>query len=458
MPDSSVTRRDLLRTAAIGGAGLAFGGPVLTAAAEAAEAAAPPAQGASMMDVPFEQHKEVRVGIIGVGARGTSLLSDVLAVPGARVVALCDIVQSAVVRGQKMAMEKGQSEPTGYWRGERDFENLCKRDDLDLVLVATPWDWHVPMGLSAMRNGHHVGIEVPCATTIEGCWELVNMSEKTRRHAIILENCCYGANEMMAWNMVKQGLLGTVTHAEAAYIHDLRSLLVANESEGLWRRFPHIERNGNLYPTHGLGPVCNYFDVNRGDRMESLVSYSSLEASLTEYVRENIKAGDPKRRERYICGDMSTSLIRTTQGRTIMLQHDVVTPRPYSRLNMVQGTKGTFADYPARLALDSNDSHRWLPAEEYTKMKTQFEHKLWKEVGEIARRLGGHGGMDYIMLYRLVDCMKKGIAPDMDVYDLAAWSVPTPLSQNSVKAKGAPQVFPDFTRGKWRQKRNIWEG
>jgi hypothetical protein len=441
-----------LKSAAVGGAGI-------VAAKLGAEPPqqTPAAKGKSMINVPFERHDVVRLAFIGLGARGSGLLSDYLAIDGVRVTALCDIDKNKVLAGQKAVMAKGQSEPAGYWKDEKDFENLAKRTDIDAIVIATPWDWHVPMSLAAMNNGHHAFSEVPAAETIADCWNLVDTSERTRKHCVMMENCCYGANEMMVYQMVKSGLLGEVTHAEGAYIHDLRSLLTADQSEGLWRRFPHIKRNGNFYPTHGLGPIANYFDINRGDKFDFIVSMSSPQASLEAYVKDNFPAGDPKRREKYICGDMNTSLIKCHSGKTIKVQHDVVTPRPYSRLNMVQGTKGTFSDYPAQLAIDADGAHEWLAAEKYAEYEKKYEHPMWKRVGELARQNGGHGGMDFVLAWRLIQCMKEGRAPDMDCYDAASWSAPTPLSQDSVKKGSVPLPFPDFTRGRWSEKRVIWE-
>jgi hypothetical protein len=247
--------------------------------------------------------------------------------------------------------------------------------------------------------------------------------------------------------MVHDGLFGEITHGEAAYLHDLRGIVTANEGEGLWRRIPHMQRNGNLYPTHGLGPVAHYMDIHRGDRFDYMVSVSSAEASLSAYVKSKFPEADPKRAEKYICGDMNTSIIRTVQGRTILLQHDVVNPRPYSRLNMIQGTKGLFADYPPRVFVDGQKDEDWQKIDEF---KEKYEHPLWKNNGEMARKTGGHGGMDYIMNYRLMDCLKRGLPPDIDVYDAAAWSAPTPLSETSVAQSGASEKFPDFTRGQWK--------
>jgi hypothetical protein len=267
----------------------------------------------------------------------------------------------------------------------------------------------------------------------------------------MMENCCYGANEMMVLNMVRAGLFGELLHGEAAYIHDLRSLLFEDQSEGLWRRFPHINRDGNLYPTHGLGPVAQYMDINRGDRFDYLVSMSSLSVSLAEYRDKHIPSGSPKRKEKYKCGDMNTSLIKTAKGRTIMLQHTVSTPRTYDRINLISGTQGVFRDYPPRFYLDGQEGgEKWTNLDKH---KAQYEHPLWKNIGELARKRGGHGGMDFIMVYRLMQCMREGLAPDMDVYDAAAVSAPGPLSELSVSQGSAPVKFPDFTRGKWKEPR-----
>ena len=430
MTDNSLSRRQLLQGAA-----------AVYAATIGAEALAP---SPSMADVPFTATDKVRVGLVGVGARGSEHVRILLAIDNVELTALCDIVPEQVAKAQKRVRDAGQKEPAAYTAGERDFENLCRRDDIDLVLTATPWDWHVPVALSAMNNGKHIGVEVPAAMTIADCWKLVNTSEKTRRHCIILENCCYGANEMMVLNMVRDGLFGELTYGEAAYIHDLRVILTEDRSEGLWRRIPHTKRNGNFYPTHGLGPVSQYMGINRGDRFASIVSVSSMEHNLTAFVKRTFP-GTSKAAEKYVCGDINTSIIKTERGRTILLQHDVVSPRPYDRINMISGTGGAFRDYPPRIFIDGQKQHDWQPVDTY---KTKYEDPLWKRQGELAQKLGGHGGMDFLMAWRLIQCMREGLAPDLDVYDAAAWSSPGPLSEASVKAGGAPQQFPDFMRGK----------
>jgi hypothetical protein len=266
----------------------------------------------------------------------------------------------------------------------------------------------------------------------------------------MLENCCYGYNELMVLNMVKAGLFGDLLYGEGAYLHDLRRLLFEDRSEGLWRRFPHTRLNGNLYPTHGLGPVANYMGINRGDRFDYLVSMSSPAKGLDAWRAANVPKDSPKWKEKYICGDLNTSLIKTANGLVVTLQHDVTNPHPYDRINLIAGVKGIFRDYPPRIYFDDPNSEEYVSIDKY---KPEYEHPLWKHQGELARKMGGHGGMDFVMVYRLMECMQQGIAPDMDVYDAAAWSAPAPLSQASVKQGSAPVKFPDFTRGKWKEKR-----
>lgn len=456
--DSKVSRRDLLKSAAIAGAGLGLTSLVSSNAPGETvpnhpEFTSPAPAGGSVIGLPFEKKDVVRLGMIGVGARGLSMLGEWMAVDNVQVTAICDIDKNQIEKAVKRLEQAGQKAPATYGKTERDFENLCKRDDLDFIYIATPWEWHVPMALAGMLNGKNVGTEVPGATSLKECWELVDTSEKTRRHCVIMENCCYGSSEMTVLNMVKAGLFGEILHGEAAYNHDLRGIVNEGRSEGLWRRNWHTKLNGNLYPTHGLGPVANYMGINRGDKFDYLVSMSSPSIGLNEYREKKVPKDSPKWKEKYICGDVNTSLIRTSKGRTIMLQHNVSTPRPYDRINQVQGSKGIFRDYPDRIYLDEQEGgEKFISLD---KFKRQYEHQLWKDVGELARKKGGHGGMDYIMVYRLVQCIREGLAPDLDVYDAAAWSVPFPLSAMSVEKGSAPIPFPDFTRGRWKDSRSI---
>jgi hypothetical protein len=455
MSDASgreLSRRELLGGAAAAlAAGVAMGTParLLASTADWRVDLAPPGRAAAdrMLGVPFAKHDVVRVAIVGTGLRGRSVLRELLAIEGVRVTALADIVPEKAQRAAAMVTAAGQPAPALFTDGERHFERLVQRDDIDLVYTATPWQWHTPVCLAAMRAGKHAATEVPAALTVDECWELVDTSEETRRHCLMLENCCYGNSELTVLRMVREGVFGTLLHAEAAYLHDLRRILFENRDEGLWRRFPHTERDTNFYPTHGLGPVAQYLGVHRGDRFDYLVSMSSPEAGLTEWREATEPRDSAKWRETYVAGDVNTSLVRTARGRTILLQHDVVNPRPYSRLNNLQGSKAVFNDYPPRLYIDgAAGGERWTPLSEY---RERYEHPLWTAVGEVARRLGGHGGMDFVMAYRLVQCMREGLAPDFDVYDAAAWSVPYALCEQSIRRGSEPVKCPDFTRGDW---------
>ena len=438
-PHSPFSRRDLLRGAVAG-----------TGAVLLSQTAAAQAEHRSIIGMPFEPRPNVRMALIGCGERGSDMLKEYLGVEGLTVTAVCDVVKDAALHAQAAVERAGQHPPAVYANGERDFENLLKRDDVDFAYMATPWEWHVPMALAAMNSGKHAFVEVPAAATIEDCWKLVDTSEKTRRHCLMMENCCYGYNEMLVLNMIRAGLFGDLLYGEGAYLHDLRRLLFEDRSEGLWRRLPHTTHNGNLYPTHGLGPVANYMGINRGDRFDYLVSMSSPERGLDAWRAAHVPKDSPKWKEKYICGDLNTSLIKTANGLVVTVQHDVVNPHPYDRTNLIAGVKGIFRDYPPRIYFDDPNAEAYIPID---KFKDEYEHPLWKHEGELARKLGGHGGMDFLMVYRLVECMHKGLAPDFDVYDAAAWSAPGPLSEASVALGSAPVKFPDFTRGRWKEKR-----
>lgn len=436
------TRRRFMQVGAASAAVLTTAGP--------AEGEDAPAH-RSMMDAAFEK-REPRVAVIGTGGRGTSLLGNLLAAD-ARVVALSDVVKSKAEHAAGMVVAAGQKSPALYTDGPHHYEALLERKDVDLVIVATPWSWHAPMALTAMKQGKDAAIEVPGVTTIEDCWKIVKTSEETRKHCMILENCCYGYNETLILRMVHAGEFGEVLYGEGAYIHDLREELFSNAGEGLWRRTEHTQRNGNLYPTHGLGPVANYMGVQRGDRFGYIVSMSSPERGLDKWRKDHVQSDDPRWKERYICGDMNTSLIKTAKGLTIVVKHAVSTPHPYDRINLIAGTKALFQDYPPRIYVDGmNKDEAFASGETWDAAWKQYEHPLWKREGEIAVKNGGHGGMDYIMIYRLLECVRNGLAPDLDVYDCASWSAVAPLSVASVARGSAPAEFPDFTRGRWRER------
>jgi predicted dehydrogenase len=324
---------------------------------------------------------------------------------------------------------------------------LCETEDVDLVFNSTPWEWHVPVCTAAMKNGKHTAVEVPAAMTVDDCWALVEHAEKYRKHCVMMENCNYGRSELMVLNMVRQGLFGEILHAEGGYMHDLRSVKFSARGEGLWRRAWATKHNGNLYPTHGLGPVANCLDINRGDRFEYLVSMSGPSRGLQQWAQEHFPSDAPQRAERYVLGDVNVSLIRTARGRTIVVSHDTNLPRPYSRINLVQGTRGLFQGYPDRVYIEGRSpQHQWEPADVY---RTPFDHPLWTDL--TSRAAGaGHGGMDYLEDYRLIKCLREGLPTDMNVYDAASLSAIVQMSEQSNARRSSAVDFPDFTRGRWK--------
>jgi len=390
---------------------------------------------------------EVRIGFVGVGGMGTVHVENLVNIPGARITAVCDIVEAHARRAARLVTDKGHPAPALYTRGPTDFLRMCETEELDLVYTATPWEWHVPVCVAAMRNGKHAATEVPAAVTLDECWQLVEEAETHRKHCVMMENCNYDRPELMVLNLVRQGLLGEVLHAECGYLHDLREVKFSPEGEGLWRRAHAMRRNGNLYPTHGLGPVSNCLDINRGDRFAYLVSMSGPSRGLQAYAREHFPADAPQRQERFVLGDVNVTLIKTANGKTIYVGHDTNLPRPYSRIHMVQGTRGLFQGYPNRVYVEGrNPPHRWQTMDEYV---GEFEHPLWK-FDAAQQATSGHGGMDFLEDWRLIKCLREGLPTDMNVYDAAALSAVCGLSEWSVANGSRPIDFPDFTRGGWR--------
>ena len=307
----------------------------------------------------------VRIGFVGIGLQGSGHLNNLLKIDGCRITAACDVRSERTEWATRAIVAAGHPAPTVYTRGPRDFERLAETEDLDLIYTATPWEWHVPVMLAAMRNGKHAATEVPAAMTIDDCWALVEASEKFRKHAVMMENCNYDRMEMMVFHMARQGLFGELLHAEGGYLHDLRAIKFENRNEGLWRRAWSQKVNGNLYPTHGLGPLANCLDINRGDRFDYLVSMSGPSRGLQDWAREHFPAGAPQRQENYVLGDVNTSLIRTERGRTIVVQHCTNLPRPYSRIHTLQGTKGLFQGYPNRVYLEGRGkADEWVAADD----------------------------------------------------------------------------------------------
>jgi predicted dehydrogenase len=387
------------------------------------------------------------VGFVGVGLQGGSHVQNFLGLDGVEIVALCDTDQARVREVAGWVTAKGRPAPTLYDRGPQDFRRLCETEELDLVFTATPWEFHVPVCVAAMENGKHAATEVPAAYTLDDCWQLVETAETRRKHCVMMENCNYDRPEMMVFHMARLGLFGEILHGECGYLHDLREIKFEDAHEGLWRRWHATQRDANLYPTHGLGPVANVMDINRGDRFDYLVSMSSPSRGLQEWRAEHVPEDSPKWRERYVCGDVNSSLIKTANGRTIVVSFDTNLPRPYSRIHKVQGTKGLFHGYPDRVHIEGRSpAHQWEETKAYLE---EFDHPLWKDLERMSEG-AGHGGMDFIEDYRLVKCLHEGLPTDMNVYDAAAISAVGPLSEWSVAHGSQPAAFPDFTRGRWQ--------
>lgn len=376
-------------------------------------------------------------------------------IQGTEIKALCDLrPEKAEAVNKSLAGTKHR--PELYTSGDEDWKKLCERSDLDLIYIATPWALHTPMAVYAMNHGKHVCVEVPAAKTIEECWQLVTTSEQTKKHCMILENCCYDFFELLTLNLARQGFFGDIVHGEGGYIHDL---LEGNFSKtkyyNMWRLKENF-RNGNLYPTHGLGPVAQIMNINRGDKMDSLTSASGKDFSMAMMASELAAKDDfykPFAGKKFR-GNMNTTTIHTANGRTIMLQHDVSSPNIYSRIHKISGTRGSALKYPlpGRIATGHED---WLSATEYQKLEDQYTPPIVKKLGEMAKQVGGHGGMDFMMDWRTIDCLRNGLPLDIDVYDAAAWSSVAPLTEWSVANKSALIAFPDFTSGSWKANKPV---
>ena len=391
----------------------------------------------------------VRIGYVGVGGMGSAHVRNLLSIKGCEIRAVCDIVPDRVLKIQNQVEEAGQKRPKGYSRGNTDFKRLCDQGDLDLVYTATPWEWHTPVCVAAMEAGKHAATEVPAAVTIEECWQLVETAEKTKRHCIMMENCCYDRSELLILNLVRKGMLGEIIHAECGYLHDLRSLKFEFEKKGeaVWRTEHSIKRGGNVYPTHGLGPVAQCMNVNRGDQFDYLVSMGTKSIGLNLYAAGKFGPDNKWAKQKYALEDINVSMIRTMKEGTITVIHDCSSPRPYTRINLVQGTKGIARKWPEKIHIEGrSEAHQWEPLEDY---REEYDHPLWIALNE-ASSGAGHGGMDYIEDYRLIKCLREGLPMDMDMYDAAAWSAVSELSERSSVNRSRSMDFPDFTRGAWK--------
>ncbi len=400
----------------------------------------------------------VKVGFIGLGMRGPGAVERFIHIPGTRIVALCDIEPARVEKAQTILDKASLPRAKAFSGTEESWKELCRQPDIDLVYIATDWRHHAEMAKYAMLQGKHVAVEVPAAMDLDEIWTLINTSEQTRRHCMMLENCVYDFFELNTLNMAQHGLFGEVLHTEGSYIHNLDEFWPYYWNN--WRMDYNRTHRGDVYPTHGIGPACQLLDIHRGDRMVTLVAMDTKPVNGPAYIERTTG----KAPESFLNGDHTMTMIRTAEGKTIHIQHDVVNPRPYTRMYQLTGTKGFANKYPIegyafspeQIAADSIPDHENLSAHSFISddqrkaLTEKYTHPLIREVGEIAKKVGGHGGMDYIMDYRLVHCLRNGLPLDMDVYDLAEWCCLIPLSRISIENGSAPVEIPDFTRGHWR--------
>ena len=445
---SFTSRRTFLKTAALTGAATPFMPSLLSPVA------------ASPVKAPLQR---VRLAFIGVGARGRSHVAQALYRDDVDITAICDVDPDAISRTNKMIEKAGRKLPEAYTKGDEAFQQMLKRDDIDGVVIATPWEWHVPMAVATMKAGKYAAVEVSATVTLKESWDLVNTFEKTGSHCMILENVCYRRDVMAILNMIRQGMFGEMLYAHCGYQHDLRNIKfndgksiggvgaefgAKGYSEAHWRTQHSVDRNGDLYPTHGLGPVAHWLNINRGNRFTYLTSMATKSRGLHKYVVDKGGANHPNAKVNFKLGAVVTSTLQCAHGETIMIIHDTNSPRPYSLGFRAQGTEGIWMDDNDMIYLEgkSPKPHQWEPFAAY---QDKYDHPLWKKHAETAAN-AGHGGIDFFVLRAFIESVKNQVAPPIDVYDAAVWSAISPLSEQSIAQGSKPIEIPDFTRGKWK--------
>ena len=414
-------------------------------------------------------NKQIKLGFVGTGMRGQWMLWLAAKYPEVQIPAICDIDDGMIESALKILKDAGKPYPRIYKNGDEDFRNMVANEDLDGVYIATPWEWHHTMAIAAMKNGINVGTEVPAALTVRDCWDLVNTSEKTGMNCMIMENVCYRRDIMAVLNMVRQGLFGELLHCQGGYQHDLRHVKFNDGkntygggvefgekgySESKWRTQHSVDRNGDLYPTHGLGPVSTMLDINRGNRMVYLTSTATQSRGLHNYIVDNGGPDHPNANVEFKLGDVVTTVIKCDNGQTIMLSHDTNSPRPYSLNYRVQGTKGIWMVDNNSIYIEgmSPEAHKWEADETYME---KYDHPLWKRFEDQATG-SGHGGMDFFILRAFVESLKRNVTPPIDVYDAVSMSVICPLSEKSIRLNSTSVKIPDFTRGRWKNNQPIF--
>jgi len=401
-----------------------------------------------------QDNKKVRLGFIGVGSRGTGHLRRILRRDDVEVPAICDIKPENLTRALDLVEKAKGYRPDGYSKNEEDFRRMVERDDMDGTIISTPWEWHTPMSVASMKAAKYAGVEVPAAVTIDECWELVKTYESTGIPCMILENVCYRRDVIAVLNMVRKGLFGEIIHCECGYQHDVRYTKFGKNGVLLWRGKHSVVREGDLYPTHGIGPIAECLDINRGNRFVFLTSTATKRRGLSFYVENQFGEEHPNVERNYALGDIVTTVIKCFNGETVIVSHDTNSYRPYSLRFRVQGTKGIWMkDNDSIYIRDrSPKEHAWEPFDKY---QEEFDHPLWKKYSQNAAG-AGHGGMDYFVRNAFIESIKRKVFPPIDVYDAVSWSVISPLSEQSIAKGSVPMEFPDFTRSKWITNKRIF--
>lgn len=410
-----------------------------------------------VLELATEPIPNIRIAFIGLGMRGPGAVERMTHIPGVEIVALCDVLEKNTQKANAILEKRGLPKALEFHGDTSVWRKVTALPNVDLIYIATDWKSHATIGIQAMKDGKHVAIEVPAAMTMDEIWSLINTSEKTRKHCMQLENCVYDFFELTTLNMVQHGLLGEVIHGEGAYIHGLQPYW--DQYWDNWRMEFNEKHRGDVYPTHGLGPVCQAMNIHRGDKLNYLVSLDTKAIGNPAYIKE--KTGREVKEFRN--GDHTITMIRTEKGKSILIEHNVTSPRPYSRMYQLTGTKGFANKYPTEgYALDGGEidskiaanhenltAHSFVPEDVKKALMEKYKHPIVKDIEEKAKQVGGHGGMDFIMDYRLIYCLQRGLPLDMDVYDLAEWCCLIPLTEISLDNNSAPVEIPDFTRGGW---------
>lgn len=404
----------------------------------------------------------VHVAVIGLGMRGTGAVDRMTNIPGVEIVALCDMMEERTKAANDTLVKHGMPKAEVFF-GEDSWKKVTALKNVDLVYIVTDWKHHASIAVQAMKDGKHVAVEVPGALTMTEIWDIIDTSEKTRKHCMMLENCVYDFFELTTLNMAQQGLFGEILHAEGSYIHGLQPYW--GNYWNNWRMDYNRKHRGDIYPTHGMGPACLALNIHRGDKMNFLVSMDTKAVGNPAFIKE--KTGEVVTDFRN--GDHTMTMIRTEKGKTIQIQHDVTSPRPYSRMYQLSGTKGFANKYPVEgYAIDAKEAgeeisknYQNLNAEEFVSedvkkiLMEKYKNPIVKDIEEKAKKVGGHGGMDFIMDYRMFYCIQNGLPLDMDVYDLAEWSCLSPLTEISLDNNSSPVEIPDFTRGSWQKLKTV---